>query len=364
METFKGVDTEGLINAIGVVSGYRNREYTINSIANYLGNENAYDRHKKLCLQKVLRETGIVLSEVEAVVVMECFTTNDYTRQNILLTKQAFQRLSAIGKENEIEEYRKFFLDYKEELKKKNSPEPLILVLDELANISSFVNYYDLTSVGIATTLDKARNGKVRYAQMVIDELDRDIEYLIENCEMVLNNADSNDYVYVYYMINNAVGELASYKELLDEEPEIGDIRLEGKLIERVIDSLNQVSEKFRSSFVKAEDVQSEGFVDNAKKCMEEAENLKYKLEHQWRTFSVHYQDILVYHSVEYVIKNNPYAKRLMDALKKTDEAFQKLTGQSLLQVKILQVEDKYRPVVGYDGKKRLRVPVQSGEDE
>ena len=169
--------------------------------------------------------------------------------------------------------------------------------------------------------------------------------------------------VVVYYMTNHTFNELMTYREVLDEESSACAISLEMRLIDKVLSALQQVTENYKQSFKANEDEQERQNAE--KKCKEEniINHLINKLERQWRTFLVHYHDILVYHSVEYVVKNNPYAKRLMNSLEETDKALKNLTGQSLLQIKILEVEDKYRPRVNHVGKKIPRIVVAGEED-
>ncbi|MBP3630187.1 MAG: hypothetical protein J6J23_01725 [Clostridia bacterium] len=366
MEKFKGYDVDGLMRASEFSTRNLKGESAVRSIAGYLSKEGAYERHKKLCLQKVLRESGLQLSEEEAKIVMECFTTDDYTRANILLTKEAYKRLSVLGKEGDIEEFKKFFLDYKEYLRHKNAPDPLDVVMSEFENILSFVDEKPLDiDMGIAVTLSKIRSGKTRYAQMVVDELCGDIKYLEDNCESIINLADFDDYVAVYHMLNNVIYELEGYKELIDEEFGNGSQRLENKAVEQVLLSLNKINENYRQVTEKCEsELDEESNAEENDNDTQRVDELTRKFKQQWHTYLVHYQDILVHYSSDYVVRSNPYAKRLMSALEQTDKELKKLTGKSLLQIKLLEVEDKYRPIVGHGGVKTPRVPVQSGEDE
>ena len=367
MEKFKGYDSRALVEAVDFLCrSAENGEQAVSSVAKLLAGENAYDVYRKLCLTKVLRSSGIVLNDVEAWVVMECFTANDYTRQNILLVKKAFNRLNASGMENDIEAYKKFFIDYKDELRKQKEAVPVDIVIEELANISKFVNINDLDDdFGIATTLTKIRSGKVRYAQMVMNELQKDIEYFEKNCRSVINSTDINDSVGIYHFLNDALNELLTYEEMLSVDVLMGTKKLEHRAVSEVVSSLTKINEEFREVLCRSEDVYRELVKEEKRKSEEivQKQKLSEKFERQWRTFMVHYQHILVYHNADYVVRNNPYAKRLMLALEETDAELKKLTGVSLLQNKLLEIEDRYRPIKKSGGSKIPRINV-SGEDE
>ena len=364
MKDFKGYNTNGLVKAASWSLRNANHEFAVKSIESYLGQERAYDRHKRLCLQKVLRETGISLSEGEAKIVMKLFAVNDYTSDNILLTKAAYNSLSKLGKEKIVSEYKKYFLQYKSFQRANNSPEPIIAILDDITNLSNYVSNNELKGFGMATTLDKVRAGKTKYAKYALEELQNDISYFEENCKKVLNSTDAEEFSEVCYLMGGVISELETYKELLDIDWVGNSQSLETKLIGEVLTSLKQIVKDYKQSLIEEGHRKENEDYEAQLQREKTIENLMEKFERQWSTYLKHYQDVLVYRPNDYVVKNNPYAKRLMTALEATDSALQKLTGESALQIKLLEIEDKYRPIVGHGKVKISRTAVQSGEDE
>ena len=369
MEKFKGYDISSLLGAVDFAKrNYgtpKNPEPAVLAISKCLEGESVLDIARRIDLKNALKKYGLTITEGQAKIVMGYFFPKGYTEENILLVVRAYNELAKISEEDNLGSYNKMFLAIKKHERDLQEKAPSDIVFDELIDIENYLNGEELHStLGIAGTLSRIRLDHVRDTNNIFNEVKEDISVINHSCAEMLNSDEDETIIEMYHILYQCLNDLETYQSLLSEE-DSGVAKLEMRAVSELKNCLQENISMFGSLINKGaisdecQNLSKENDVDG--KIV--LEKLNERFDHQWHIYLVHYQDILVHHSSDYVVKNNIYARKLMNALKSTDDKIKAITGESRLQRELLRIEDKYRPVLSRGG---IKIPrqVQSGEDE